>query len=424
MRIGEPFNPRYEACGFHPEEIVSRWRDLTVGEKWLYNRMVRWARVNDGERQNQRAGEVWRSHENMAEELGKSARQLRRDLARLEAVRLIGHRTRDGRRSNTYVFLFHASFERTPTSGQIEDGGEFERTPVTGQNESATPACPVASGHSRPVKCDLSGHPRPTNQKVFNQKLKLSSIDGRAQATTTSGEFLQKGAQPDQQPQSPNWTPGGIQEAREAMQAHFGSPLLPDREITRAVVERMEGPEDVRHWLLDLTSRRVKVRSWGFYRVDAVTWPDRRRDVASQVEAMRHARQRREAEQAQLFARQAAGSQRRPLTSAPTPAVHIAPRCARCQGTGIREATGDPQLTEWCACADGARRRAEEPNAIDVGNEAVHKLRQRSATSTRSSDRAEGGPAARPPGSAGVDRKGLMRVADLSPPELRITTTA
>ena len=36
MTVGEPFNPRYGTCGFHPEEIVSKRQDLTGGQKLLY----------------------------------------------------------------------------------------------------------------------------------------------------------------------------------------------------------------------------------------------------------------------------------------------------------------------------------------------------------------------------------------------------
>src|SRR5258708_37808349 len=70
---GEPFNPRCQSCGFHPEEIVARRHDLTDGQKWLSDRLVRWARPNDGARENERAGEVWRCPANMAEELRKVA---------------------------------------------------------------------------------------------------------------------------------------------------------------------------------------------------------------------------------------------------------------------------------------------------------------------------------------------------------------
>lgn len=93
---------RGEACGFFPDEIVGRRKDLTASQKLLYARMARWARLDHGERYNERPAEVWRSHANMAEELGMSSRQIRRDAARLEAVGLLGHHDRDGRKSHTY----------------------------------------------------------------------------------------------------------------------------------------------------------------------------------------------------------------------------------------------------------------------------------------------------------------------------------
>ena len=134
VKPGEVFNPRYEACSFHPEEIVSRRRDLTDGQKYLYHRLVGWARSTDGQRPNERAGEVWRSHDNIATELGKSAKQIGRDLAKLEAKRLIDHRKRDRRKLNTYVFLFHEDFEQTPTSSQTVNAGEIERTRMSAQD--------------------------------------------------------------------------------------------------------------------------------------------------------------------------------------------------------------------------------------------------------------------------------------------------
>jgi hypothetical protein len=85
---------------------------------------------------------------------------IRRDTDRLEVVGLLGHRDRDGRRSHTYFFVFHSSFEQTSTSAQSRAGEKLERTPDK-----------VLTGHRRPVDGDLSGQPRPTNQKGFNQQL-------------------------------------------------------------------------------------------------------------------------------------------------------------------------------------------------------------------------------------------------------------
>jgi hypothetical protein len=159
MKPGDAFNPRFEACGFHPEEIVARRRDLTDGQKWLYDRLVRWARSTSGQRPNERAGEVWRSHANIAMELGKSAKRVGRDLAKLEAERLLGHHKRDGRRSNTYVFLFHADFEGTPMATQKEHSPEVEPPPMSTQKPGEVPRTANLNGHPRRISVDLNGHP-------------------------------------------------------------------------------------------------------------------------------------------------------------------------------------------------------------------------------------------------------------------------
>jgi len=179
MTAGTQFNPRFEAFGFHPEEIVARRPDLTPGQKFLYDRLVRWSRSANGERNNERAGEVWRSKENIAQELGKSAKQIGRDLAKLEAVDLVGHRFRDGRKSNTYFFLFHRSFEsatpdskieRTPVSIQNVSPSEFERTSESCKSGGAESKHSNLNGHPRPVTSILNGHRSPSNQKVLNQQ--------------------------------------------------------------------------------------------------------------------------------------------------------------------------------------------------------------------------------------------------------------
>ena len=112
--IGTPFNPNREICGFYGPDIVGRQHDLQDGPKRLYERAVRWAGKN---------GAFWYSFPTMAAELGKCERQVRSDMAALEAYGLIAHRRRQ-RQSNRYVFLWHPVFERQDTANQ--DGG-FDR---------------------------------------------------------------------------------------------------------------------------------------------------------------------------------------------------------------------------------------------------------------------------------------------------------
>ena len=73
--VGEPFNPWHRVCGFYPPDVVARQRDLTDGQKRLYERGIRWAGKN---------GTFWYSFPTIAKELGKSVRQVKDDMATLE----------------------------------------------------------------------------------------------------------------------------------------------------------------------------------------------------------------------------------------------------------------------------------------------------------------------------------------------------
>src|SRR3989442_35564 len=117
---GDPFNPWHQSCGFYPQDVLSRHRKLpdatgnlkvvTPGQKQLYERLVRFAG---------RDGRCFPSQDTLARELGRSDRQIRKDLARLESFKLLRHTWRDGRRSNTYEFLWHPIFdERNHCSAQ------------------------------------------------------------------------------------------------------------------------------------------------------------------------------------------------------------------------------------------------------------------------------------------------------------------
>jgi hypothetical protein len=110
MTVGEPFNPSREICGFYPPDIVSRNTELrlTDGQKRLYERGVRWAGRN---------GEFWYGFHSIAKTLGKSVRQVKDDMATLEAKGLMAH-IRRRRQPNLYRFLWHPIFEVQPTAPQ------------------------------------------------------------------------------------------------------------------------------------------------------------------------------------------------------------------------------------------------------------------------------------------------------------------
>ena len=143
--IGEPFNPSHKVCGFYPPDVVSRQRDLTDGQKRLYERALRWAWQN---------GRFWRGFESMADALGKSARQVKDDMATLEAKGLMRH-TRRRRNSNVYSFLWHAMFEVQPTALQ-EDVLEVQDSPLEVQDGVVLKVQPTALESSPLESCPLN----------------------------------------------------------------------------------------------------------------------------------------------------------------------------------------------------------------------------------------------------------------------------
>jgi hypothetical protein len=109
--IGESFNPWRESCGFYPPDVIGRARWLTDGQKRLYERLVRFAG---------RDGHCFPSQLVLARELGKTDRQIRKDIRKLEDLKLIGHQFRNGRRSNTYAFLCTNSLKLSGTTVPVK----------------------------------------------------------------------------------------------------------------------------------------------------------------------------------------------------------------------------------------------------------------------------------------------------------------
>lgn len=173
--VGEPFNPWHEACGFWPEDIVDRQRDLGDGPKRAYRRLKRFAGSN---------GSCFPSQETLARELGKGERQVRRDLDALEAARLIASVSRDGRRSNTYVFLWHPIFEETYMSAQKSDVSGHE-CPVN--HAAAEPSEPHLSARDRTDMTGVTGHPCPPNPFSESRQRKSKQAAAGEEAGFSAG---------------------------------------------------------------------------------------------------------------------------------------------------------------------------------------------------------------------------------------------
>ncbi len=227
VQIGETFNPWRGACGFYPPDVVGRLpsRALTDGQKRLYERLVRYAG---------RDGRCFPAQETLARELGKTERQVRRDLERLEAYPLVKSVARDGRRGNTYLFLWHPIFEesrrtvpvecavdRTSMSAQSGDGQGPDRTSTSGQ----TPAAADLSAVDRTSTADLTGHPRPGNsvQEFSTVKERASVVEIPEESRPPASTPPQPEPQLDQavpaQADKPIW-PEMFIPIREAMREH------------------------------------------------------------------------------------------------------------------------------------------------------------------------------------------------------------
>jgi DNA-binding Lrp family transcriptional regulator len=213
--VGEPFNPWHKACGFYPPDIVARQRDLTDGQKRLYERAVRWAGRN---------GRFWYGFETIAEALGKSVRQVKRDMAELEARGLIGH-TRRRYNSNLYIFPWHSIFEVPPTALQ-EDALEVPdsslevpdtvilKVPPTAQESSPLESCPLNSG-----KADIKLIPDDASQKARS----AASPWVRAPERTRKDEDPPADfPEPPQSDGCQGWTPGELAEVRRQIAVLWG----------------------------------------------------------------------------------------------------------------------------------------------------------------------------------------------------------
>ncbi len=170
MTPGEAFDPRPAVCGVYVAEIVARRKDITAAQKLLYWRLVSWCGRN---------GSCWHGYDGMADALGCSARQAKRDIAALERVGLVRHVRRGKGLSNTYAILWHDSFtgnaesEVTPVSHHSSASEVTSTSPVKGHRWSSevTPVSPESSRESRRESTKKSTlHPSSSSSAVVDAR--------------------------------------------------------------------------------------------------------------------------------------------------------------------------------------------------------------------------------------------------------------
>jgi hypothetical protein len=298
LRIGEPFNPWHRVCGFYPPDVVARQRDLTDGQKRLYERGVRWAGKN---------GTFWRSFPAIAEELGKSVRQVKDDMATLEEKRLIEH-TRRRRQSNVYHFLWHRIFEvqsaaHPKCSLKVQDStlevqDSVKNRPLKVQ-PTARESCPSlnfvkkesSSEASAPVQ-ELATAETTDDDSPISQNTENPNPQDRDRLVETAREQLQMARA------------AGMSFAGVISQQTLAQVRRPDREITVQILEAFSDCDDYQVWLPTTVSRglarKAKSATWGLYLADA-------KNQAEDLRLKREAEEKRERDwQIELERRRAA----------------------------------------------------------------------------------------------------------------------
>ena len=174
---------------------------VTDGQKRLYERLVRFAGTN---------GRCFPSQTTLARELGKSERQVRKDLVKLEQYRLIRHLWREGRRSNTYEFLWHQIFdERNRSAAQEREAVEPERNSASVQRKAEAAATIIDRNQDTGQLRDLSGTGPGLNgtlRPVERNSVSANIISDRDLEKASNGSGAQTGfsaSSDDEQSQPP-----------------------------------------------------------------------------------------------------------------------------------------------------------------------------------------------------------------------------
>jgi hypothetical protein len=281
IAVGQPFNPSRHIWGIYLPDIVARLpgfdqgrRLLTDGQKRLYERLVRFAGRN---------GACFPSHQLLGVELGKTDRQIRNDLKRLEAFGLIAHTRGAGRKSNSYQFLWHPIFEveRKCASGN------------SNRQDGKADGCLGGdlSGSDRKSEGVAAGNALPTNSVQQFSTLKQEQAECSSQAVD---RFRSAPVTPKTADRS--MADSATEEIRDALQAATGKDCRPGDSLP---VDLMQIGEHlganrlvVARWIYDtgLDKRRAgdPIRSHGFFlRVaegELLPWMRRNANVVHRLE--------------------------------------------------------------------------------------------------------------------------------------------
>ena len=202
---------------------------------------MRWAGQN---------GIFWRGFDSIAEALGKSVRQVKTDVAVLEAKGLIRHTSRR-RNSNVYEFLWHALFEVRQTALQ-QSGFEVQDSHLEVQGDVVLEVQPTARESSpleSSVKADnkrISGHASQKSRSAASLRVlcsqdlesEPSKADVPSQASAGPGPL--KGEGP-----ADGWTSEALATVRSRIVQYWGREPEEGFEVSAMLRARGAGAAEV-----------------------------------------------------------------------------------------------------------------------------------------------------------------------------------
>jgi hypothetical protein len=269
--VGEPFNPWHKACGFYPPDVIALRRDLTDGQKRLYERAVRWAGQN---------GVLWRGFDSMAEALGKSVRQVKADMKILESMGFIAHRRRR-RTSNVYEFLWHGSFEVRSAALQEEDLGvqasslEMQdqvslEVQSTAQESSQLESCPLnlAKADNKRISGYASQKPRSDASLLVPSPKTVKNQLPKADFNASSDDYHSSSSHSNS---SRDWTERELAQVRNRIVAFWGREPEEGFEVSVMLRARGASAAEVCE-LLERKFANKKLRPGGRYAPKNQNW--------------------------------------------------------------------------------------------------------------------------------------------------------
>lgn len=267
LSAGAEFNPWRGACGFYSPDIVGRQPHLTDSQKRLYERLVRFAGRN---------GYCFPQFATLAAELGKSVSQIKRNIVALEQAGFIRHAHRAGRRSNTYMFLWHPCFDGASTGPKMLIGIRAHNVDSSSTHHQQDPQ------HS----------PNEMSREFAGARLRVPR-----RSTNSVQEIQSRNSGLKKKEAAPPWKPSGAEASAALEELHRAGKaarlgIAPDLGLVTEIGPHFLGLEDLRLWLSSSAGHLRTAKTWGLFVTDARRWHTRRAEAQIRQQELQAAESR------------------------------------------------------------------------------------------------------------------------------------